>query len=305
MTFWKLLWKISHAKKTLCSIQTPVHKAIPRKQGQWRNDLRTQHLSSILTAKGREKVPQDQWVWTILELEASTATQKLNWRAPSGFWQKKPLVYFKRFWVFLKNQIYLFALPQRASEENWKCAWCWIKSQQNLQSKWMGQTYPSFTNVKLKPQITLKAHDRAQHSIYIPEPDLMPYLQISLSFNCANLLYNLPHLQRLLKLMTESKNSHSLKHEIVEQAMLSCVQRRFLQPNFCWSSSVKEFLLTKVPAMAYSQPRETKQHSAGWGWHKTNVTTTVCRYIKTGPHLDNLSYKNEWSWTEISSLWEN
>lgn len=71
---------------------------------------------------------------------------------------------------------------------------------------WMGQMPSSFTNVKPKPQITLKAHDGTRHSIYIPERGLMPYLQIPLSFNCANLLYNFPHLQSLLKLTTESKN---------------------------------------------------------------------------------------------------
>lgn len=57
----------------------------------------------------------------------------------------------------------------------------------------------SFTNLKSKPQITLKAHDRAQYLINIPEYDLTSYLQIPLSFNYANLLYNLPHLQRLSK----------------------------------------------------------------------------------------------------------
>lgn len=69
----------------------------------------------------------------------------------------------------------------------------------------MGQMHSSFTIVKPKPHITLKAHDGARHSTDIPEPDLMPYLQISLPFKCANLIYNLPHLQRLLKLTAKSK----------------------------------------------------------------------------------------------------
>lgn len=37
----KVALKISHVTKTLCPIQTVVPKAIPRKQGQGRNDLRT------------------------------------------------------------------------------------------------------------------------------------------------------------------------------------------------------------------------------------------------------------------------
>lgn len=66
--------------------------------------------------------------------------------------------------------------------------------------------YSSFTNVKPKPQVTQKTHYRVRNSIYTPEPDLKSYLQISLSCNRTNLLYNLPHLQRLLNLTPEYKN---------------------------------------------------------------------------------------------------
>lgn len=36
--------------------------------------------------------------------------------------------------------------------------------------------YFSFTDIKLKPHITLNAHVTVQHSIYIPEPHLIPHL---------------------------------------------------------------------------------------------------------------------------------
>lgn len=56
---------------------------------------------------------------------------------------------------------------------------------------------------------SLKLH-RIRNPIYIPEPDLKPYLQIYLSFNCTNLLYNLSHLQRLLNFTPEYKNTDTI-----------------------------------------------------------------------------------------------
>lgn len=191
-------------------------------------------------------MPQDQWVWKILELEASAATQKLNSRPPSSFLRKKNTCLFQEVLGVPKESDLFICTAAKSFRGKLEMCLVLDKNSKNLQSKWMGQMHSSFTNVKLKPQIALKAHDRARHSIYIPEPDLMPYLQISLSFNCVKLLYNLPHLQRLLKLTTESKNWHSLKHEVGEAAMQSRAQCRFLQPNFCWSSPVQEFLLTST-----------------------------------------------------------
>lgn len=216
-----------------------VPKAIPRKQGQGRDYLRTYHLFSILTEKGREKVPRDQSVWKILELEASAATQKLNSRAPSSFWQKDLFIPrgFGCSWRI--KLIYL-----HCCKDLWgKLEMCLVldKISKNLQPKWMGQMHSSLTNSKLKPQMTLKAHDRAQHSIYVPK---LIYC-LTYKYLCLLIMPIYLGLQRLLKLTTDSKNWHSLKHEIGEQATQSCVQCRFLEPNFCWSSPAQEFLSTR------------------------------------------------------------
>lgn len=164
-------------------------------------------------------MPHEQWVWKNLEFEVSAATQKFNSRAPFGFWPKKTKTKQNKTTCSLQE---FLGVPKESDlfictalkTFRRKLEMCLVLDiiPENLQSKWMRQMYSSFTNVKPKPQITQKTHYRVRNSIYIPEPDLKPYLQISLSFNCTNLLYNLSHLQRLLNLTPEYKNWHSLKY---------------------------------------------------------------------------------------------